>query len=65
MKIMKSDERTRRIPVIVLSSTDNPREIAECHELGCNLCVTKPLERDRFSDPIQRLGTFHSIVRTP
>lgn len=62
---MKSDERTKWIPVIVLSSTDNPREIAECHELGCNLYVTKPLEYDRFSETIQRLGTFHSIVKTP
>ncbi|HSQ77772.1 MAG TPA: response regulator [Nitrospirota bacterium] len=65
LKLMKSDERTKRIPVIVLTSTDNPREIAQCYELGCNLYVTKPVEYDRFSDAIQRLGTFLSIVKTP
>lgn len=65
LKIMKSDERTKRIPVIMLTSTDNPREIAQCYELGCNLYVTKPVEYDRFSDAIQRLGTFLSIVKTP
>jgi len=65
LKLMKSDERTKRIPVIVLTSTDNPREIAQCYELGCNLYVTKPVEYDQFSDAIQRLGTFLSIVKTP
>jgi CheY-like chemotaxis protein len=65
LKLMKSDERTKRIPVIMLTSTDNPRDIAQCYELGCNLYVTKPVEYDRFSDAIQRLGTFLSIVKTP
>jgi CheY-like chemotaxis protein len=65
LKLMKSDERTKRIPVIVLTSRDNPREIAQCYEFGCNLYVTKPMEYDRFSDAIQRLGTFLSIVKTP
>jgi CheY-like chemotaxis protein len=65
LKLMKSDERTKRIPVIVLTSTDNPREIAQCYELGCNLFVTKPVEYSRFSDAIQRLGTFLSIIKTP
>jgi len=65
LKLIKSDERTKRIPVIVLTSTDNPREIAQCYELGCNLYVTKPVEYDRFSDAIQRLGTFLSIIKTP
>lgn len=65
LKLMKSDERTKRIPVIVLASTDNPREIAQCYELGCNLFVTKPVEYNRFSDAIQRLGTFLSIIKTP
>ncbi len=63
LKLMKSDERTKRIPVIMLTSTDNPREVAQCYELGCSLFVTKPVEYDRFSDVIQRLGTFLSIVK--
>ena len=65
LKLMKSDERTKRIPVIMLTSKDDPRDIAQCYELGCNLYVTKPVEDDRFSDAIQRLGTFLSIVKTP
>lgn len=65
LKLMKSDERTKRIPVIVLTSTDSPREIAQCYELGCNLYVTKPVDHDRFSETIQRLGTFLSIVKSP
>jgi CheY-like chemotaxis protein len=65
LRIIKNDDRTRRIPVIVLSSTDNPQEISRCYELGCNMYVTKPVEYDQFSDTLRRLSTFLSIIQTP
>jgi CheY-like chemotaxis protein len=65
LKIIKNDDRTKRIPVVVLTTTDNPQEVARCYELGCNMYVTKPIEYDQFSDMIQRLTTFLSIVKTP
>ena len=65
LKIIKNDERTKRIPVVVLTTTDNPHEVARCYELGCNLYVTKPIEYDQFSEMIQRLSMFLSIVNTP
>ena len=42
LQIIKNDQRTKRIPVVVLTTTDNPQEVARCYELGCNLYVTKP-----------------------
>jgi CheY-like chemotaxis protein len=65
LKIIKNDERTKKIPVVVLTTTDNPHEVARCYELGCNMYVTKPIEYEQFSDMIQRLSMFLAIVKTP
>jgi CheY-like chemotaxis protein len=65
LKIIKNDVRTKNIPVVVLTTTDNPQEIARCYDLGCNMYITKPVEYDQFSDTIQRLSMFLSIVKTP
>lgn len=65
LKIIKNDERTRRIPVIMLSTTDNPAEVAKCYELGCNVYITKPVEYESFSKAIQNLGVILSIIKVP
>lgn len=65
LSIIKNDERTRQIPVVVLTTTDNLQEIRRCYDLGCNLYVTKPVEYDQFSDMIQKLGRFLPIVKIP
>ncbi len=72
LKIIKNNERTKRIPVIVLTTTDDPHEVSRCYDLGCNLYITKPIEYittpaefEHFSTTIQILGNFLSIVKTP
>jgi len=65
LKIIKNDERTKSIPVVVLTTTDNPHEVARCYELGCNVYITKPVEYEQFTDAIRKLGLFLSIVRVP
>jgi len=62
---MKADERTKRIPVIVLTTTDDAREVTRCYELGCSVYITKPVEYEDFSDAIRQLGLFLSIVTIP
>ncbi|MBY0406398.1 MAG: response regulator [Rickettsiales bacterium] len=62
---VKNDLRTRLIPVIILTTTDNPREIDRCYALGCNVYVIKPVEYDSFSDAIKRLGLMLSVVKLP
>jgi len=62
---LKSDERTRRIPVVILTAADKPQEIARCYELGCNAYIPKPVESDQFTDAIWKLGMFLSIVKVP
>ncbi len=65
LKIIKQDERTKRIPVIILTTTDNPSEVAKCYELGCNAYVTKPVEYEAFCKAIQNLGQLLSVMNVP
>jgi CheY-like chemotaxis protein len=65
LKRLKSEDSTRSIPVIVLTTTDNPREIDRCYELGCNVYITKPVGYDNFSDAIRKLGLMLAVVKVP
>ena len=65
LKMIKASDVTRHIPVIVLTTTDNPHEIERCYEAGCNIYVTKPVDYDQFSEAIRKLGLFLSIVKIP
>jgi len=62
---IKMDVELRKIPVIMLTTTDDPREVEHCHVLGCSNYITKPVEYDSFVDAIRRLGLFLSIVQVP
>jgi CheY-like chemotaxis protein len=65
LRRMKADASTKRIPVIVLTTTDDAREIDRCYELGCNVYITKPVEYEGFSEAIRKLGLFLSVVSIP
>ena len=65
LRILKQDAKLREIPVIILTSTDDQREIDECYSLGCNLYVPKPVEFDRFSDAVRKLGLMIGLIAVP
>ena len=62
LRRLKSDEKTEKIPIIVLTTTDDPREIERCYELGCSVYITKPLEYEAFVEAVRRLGLFLQVV---
>ena len=62
LKIIKADERTKRIPVVVLTSSREDPDIKECYELGVNAYVVKPVEFDAFQQAVSELGLFWMIV---
>ncbi|MGJ3262172.1 response regulator [Salinarimonas sp. NSM] len=62
---LKADERLRRAPVIVLTTTDDQREIQRCYDLGCNVYITKPVEYETFAQAIRQLGLFLSVMQVP
>jgi len=65
LKIVKNDARTKMIPVVMLTTTDNPQEIAKCYELGCNMYLSKPVDYEQFTAAIRNLGMFLAIVKIP
>jgi CheY-like chemotaxis protein len=65
LRQLKQDPVTRAVPVIMLTSTDDPREINRCYELGCNIYVTKPVDPNRFIEAVRRIGLFINIVSVP
>lgn len=65
LKKIKEDETFKTIPVIMLTTTNNPQEINLCHKLGCSNYITKPIEYDKFVETIRRLGLFMRIVEIP
>jgi CheY-like chemotaxis protein len=62
---IKSDRRAKRIPIIILTTTDDRREVGRCYELGCNAYLTKPVDYTSFSEVIRKVGLFLSIVTIP
>jgi CheY-like chemotaxis protein len=62
---MKRDERTKSIPVIILTTTDDAREVTRCYELGCNVYITKPVDYEQFAEAMRKLGLFLMAVVIP
>jgi CheY-like chemotaxis protein len=65
LRRIKDSPALRQIPVIMLTTTDDPREVARCHALGCNSYIVKPVDYDKFAEAIKNLGLFISLVEIP
>lgn len=62
---IKADAELRKLPVIMITTTDDPREVEHCHSLGCSNYITKPIEYEAFVNAILQLGLFLSVVQVP
>ncbi len=58
LRLVKEDPELKKIPVIMITTTDDPREVDNCHALGCSSYITKPVEYDAFVNTIRQLGLF-------
>lgn len=65
LETIKSDPKMRSIPVIILTSTDDQREIDECYKLGCNVYISKPVDYEAFCSAIRHLGLFIGVIAMP
>jgi CheY-like chemotaxis protein len=65
LKQLKADPQTATIPIIMLTTTDDPREVERCYQLGCNVYVTKPVDYEGFIQAVKQLGLFLQVVRVP
>lgn len=65
LQAIKKDSRLKVIPIIMVTTTDDPMEVDRCHQLGCNLYLAKPIDYDAFVDAIQKSGRFFSLMEVP
>ena len=65
LRQVKADPALASTPVIMLTTTDDPREVERCYKLGCNVYITKPVAYDKFVEAIRQLGLFLQVVKVP
>lgn len=62
---LKANTHTKRSPVVVLTTTDDSREIQRCYDLGANVYITKPVNYEAFANAIRQLGLFFAVMQVP
>jgi CheY-like chemotaxis protein len=65
LRRIKSDERTRSIPVVVLTSSREQRDIIESYRLGVNSYITKPVDFKKFTETVRQLGLYWLLLNQP
>lgn len=65
LRRIRNDERTRLLPVVILTSSREQRDIAEGYDLGANSYVQKPVDFAEFSDAVRKLGLYWLLLNQP
>lgn len=65
LRRIKADARTKVIPVVVLTSSREQRDVAECYRLGVNSYIVKPVNFDRFAEAVRDLGLYWLLLNQP
>jgi two-component system, response regulator len=62
LQAVRAFERTRRIPVVILSSSREEKDIARCYDLGANSYIRKPVDFDEFTDVLGQIGSYWLVL---
>jgi CheY-like chemotaxis protein len=65
LRRLKAEPKFRTLPVIMLTTTEDSREVERCHQLGCSVYIQKPVDYDRFAEAIRRIGLFVPLLLVP
>ncbi len=65
LRAIRSDPRTKAIPVVVLTSSKEQRDLMESYNLGVNAYIQKPVEFERFREVVEQIGMFWLVVNEP
>jgi CheY-like chemotaxis protein len=65
LRRIKQDPELRKMPVSMLSTADDPREVERCHALGCSHYLVKPVDYVKFAEIVRQLGLFVTLVQVP
>jgi CheY-like chemotaxis protein len=58
LRAIRANSRTSTVPVVVLTASDDPRELAQCYQLGANSCVQKPVKYQELCAALQAVGRY-------
>lgn len=58
LRALRANPRTAAVPVVVLTSAAEPREVAQCAQAGANSCIRKPIGFREFTDTVRTLGSY-------
>jgi CheY-like chemotaxis protein len=58
LRTLRASPRTATVPVVVLSSSSEARELAQCYQAGANSCIRKPIEFPEFADTLRATGRY-------
>lgn len=65
LRRLKADADLHKLPVIMLTTTDDTREVERCYSLGCNVYIQKPVDYEKFTEAVRRLGLFIMMLLMP
>ena len=65
LKKVRADERTRVLPVVILTSSDEQQDLVSSYDLGCNSFVRKPVAFDQFAEAVRTLGLYWMLLNEP
>jgi two-component system, response regulator len=65
LRRIRADARTKRVPVVVLTSSTEDKDICSCYDLGANSFVRKPVDFTQFLDAAQQLGLYWLVMNVP
>jgi two-component system, response regulator len=65
LRAIKSDPRTKRIPIVVMTSSQEQRDVVESYQLGVNSYVVKPVDFNNFSKAVAELGCYWVLLNHP
>lgn len=65
LRQLKADPQLRRVPVIMLTTTDDPREVERCYDMGCASYIKKPIDFECFGETIVQLSRFIKLMAVP
>jgi CheY-like chemotaxis protein len=65
LRRLKAHPEFRKLTVIMLTTTDDTREVERCHQLGCNGYIQKPVDYEKFAEAIRRIGLFVPLLLVP
>lgn len=62
LRVLKSDAKTKTVPVVMLTSSNEERDIVESYQLGVNSYIVKPVDFDKFLEMVSQVGLYWSLV---